>query len=152
MGFGYLAGAEYLIQGTDEALLTFDRPSPSDTVSICSYTNEMLHITAHCTNSGEEQGYVDMPLLLYKGYRAYNTDSGEALEITYNSNNQVRVLLPAFFSGNIEIKFVSPVYWRVAEAASLVMLVYLAVTLFRGRLKVIRGIPAYGRKQHERED
>lgn len=126
MNFGYISGAEYLIQGTDEALLTFDRPSLSETVSICAYTNENLHIKAHCTNSGEEQGYVDMPILLYKGYRAWCTDSGERLEITYNSNNQMRVLLPAFFSGNIEIKFVSPAYWRGAEAVSLLMLVYLA--------------------------
>ncbi len=126
LGFGYISGGEYAIEGTDDTLLTFDRPHPSDTVSVSSYVKENLHIMAHCTNRGAEQGYVDMPLLLYKGYRAYDADSGERLDITYNSNNQIRVLLPAFFTGKIEVEFVSPIYWRVAEAVSLIMLVSLA--------------------------
>ena len=152
IGFGYISGGEYVIQGTDDTLLTFDRPHTSDTVSINSYVKEDIHITAHCTNRGEEQGYVDMPLLLYKGYRAYDRDSGEPLDITYNSNNQLRLLLPARFSGDIEIKYVSPVYWRAAEAVSLIMLVYLVMYPGRKRRRTLRKKPAYERRQHERED
>ncbi|MCM1056647.1 MAG: hypothetical protein NC517_03455 [Firmicutes bacterium] len=133
IGFGYISGAEYVIQGTDDTLLTFDRPRPSDAVSISSYVKENLHITARCINSGSKQGYVDMPLLLYKGYQAYVVDSGERLDITYNQNNQLRVILPAFFSGKIEVKFVSPLYWRMAEAASLLTLAGLAVFGFKRR-------------------
>lgn len=152
MGFGYISGGEYLIQGTDETLLTFDRPHPSDAVTVSSYVKDNLHITAHCTNRGEEQGYVDMPLLLYKGYQAYDRDSGEPLDITYNSNNQLRLLLPARFSGDIEIKFVSPVYWRAAEAISLIMLIYLLLYPVKRRRRILRKNPACERRQHEGED
>lgn len=150
MNFGYLSGAEYLVQGTEETLLTFDIPHPSEGVSVCDYTNEKLHITARCTNDGQEQGYVDMPLLLYKGYRAWNTDTGERLEITHNANHQLRVLLPAYFSGNIEIKFVSPFYWRAAEIVSLMMLICLAVRPLGRRLWASGRLPLYGRRHHER--
>ncbi|MDE6641282.1 MAG: hypothetical protein K2K63_12215 [Acetatifactor sp.] len=152
IGFGYVSGGEYLIWGTDEILLTFDKPHPSDAVTVSSYVKNNLHITAHCTNRGEEQGYVDMPLLLYKGYQAYDRESGEPLDITYNSNNQLRLLLPAFFSGDIEIKFVSPVYWRAAEAISLIMLIYLLLYAVKRRGRFLRKNPAYERRQHEGED
>ncbi len=123
--FGYISGAEYVIEGTDDSLLTFENPILSDTVTMESYQNSNLHITAHCTNNSSEQGYVDMPLLLYKGYQAYDTNSGEALTLCYNSNNQMRVLLPAHFNGKVDIRFVSPFYWRMAEAVSLFFLLYL---------------------------
>lgn len=126
--FGYISGAEYVIEGTDDSLLTFENPVASDNVTIASYQNENLHITAHCTNDSGEQGYVDMPLLLYKGYQAYNTDTGEPLALCYDDNNQMRVLLPPHFSGNIGIKFVSPIYWRIAEAISLITLLALLFT------------------------
>lgn len=152
IGFGYISGGEYLIWGTDETLLTFDKPHPSDAVTVSSYVKDYLHITAHCTNRGEEQGYVDMPLLLYKGYQAYDRESGEPLDITYNSNNQLRMLLPARFSGDIEIKFVSPIYWRAAEAISLIMLICLLLYPVIKRRRILRKNPTYERRQHEGED
>lgn len=152
LGFGYLSGAEYLIWGTNDALLTFDKPHPSDTVSVANYTNEMLHITARCTNTGQEQGYVDMPLLLYKGYRAYDTDTGEELEIIYNPNNQLRVLLPASFSGNIDISFVSPLYWRMAEIASLLVLICFWAKPFAARVEALYRTKACRRRRYEKDN
>lgn len=151
MGFGYLAGAEYLIQGTDEFLLTFDRPRPSDTVSVSSYVHEMLHVTVHCTNAGSEQGYLDVPLLLYKGYHARDVDSGAELEITHNPNNQVRVLLPASFSGTVDVRFVSPFYWRLAEVVSLAAVTCLLGRPLGRRVKALCGTRARGRRHHEEE-
>lgn len=141
--FGYISGAEYVIEGTNDSLLTFENPFCSDGVTIDSYQKKNLHITAHCTNNSKEQGYVDMPLLLYKGYQAYNTDTGEALPLCYDDNNQMRVLLPGNFSSNIEIQFVSPIYWRIAEVISLLTLLAL---IFGSKLRYLRTILC--RKQH----
>ncbi|MCM1568086.1 MAG: hypothetical protein NC081_01415 [Roseburia sp.] len=128
MGFGYISGAEYLIHGTDQSLLTFEDPAFSDGILLSDYQKDYLDITLHCVNSSSQEGYIDLPLLLYKGYRAYATqNAGQKLplEITYGNNNLVRILIPAGFEGQLRVCFVSPVYWRIAEVLSLLSLILL---------------------------
>lgn len=125
MGFGYISGAEYLIHGTDQSLLTFQGPAFSEGVRLTDYRKEYLDITLQCSNAADEEGFIDLPLLLYKGYNAYSPDHKQTLEITYGANNLVRVLLPAGFEGQIRVRFISPAYWRMAELLSLAALIGL---------------------------
>lgn len=115
MGFGYISGAEYLIEGTRQEKLEFAVPVPGADVELLGYQKEYLHVKFHGVNRGNTESYVDLPLLLYKGYRAYDTVSGSELQLTYGENNVVRVLLPAQYDGEVKVKFVSPISWRIGE-------------------------------------
>jgi hypothetical protein len=127
MGFGYISGAEYLVQGTDESLLTFAGPAAGADVTIESYEKRYLHAWLSCANTGGAESYVELPILLYKGYRAYTAD-GQKLTVCDGDNHLVRVLLPAGFDGTLEVRFVSPFYWRISELVSLLAWAIVAVS------------------------
>ena len=68
-----------------------------------------------------------MPLFLYKGYQA-DSGAGERLDCVYGSNNVIRVLIPPGFHDEVSVRFVSPVYWRISEAVSI--LAWLAIIVY----------------------
>ena len=115
MGYGYISGGEYVVEGTNSAILDFDVPNSSDNVNILTYDKEYLHMWVRCTNNSGEKGYVELPLLHYTGYRAYRTSNGEELSTEKGNNNVVKVSIPDGFDDEIEVQFVSPVHWRIRE-------------------------------------
>lgn len=135
MGFGYISGGEYVIEGTDADKLSFAKPEVYGDVELLSYEKGCLQATLTCVNPSGEQGYVDVPLLLYKGYEAFCQETEEEIELTYGKNNVIRALIPAGFEGSLKIGFVSPIYWRIAEIISALTIAMLLVTGWKYRRK-----------------
>lgn len=135
MGFGYISGAEYLIEGTDIEMLAFAKAEPSVDVEIGEFTKVGLRATLECVNNSASEGYVDLPMLLYKGYQAMDAETGEALQLEAGENNVIRVLVPAGFDGILEVRFVSPVYWRISELITVATIVVLILFGWRNRRK-----------------
>lgn len=133
MGFGYISGAEYLVEGTDEAKLTFATAVAGNGVEIHSYAKGYLQAELDCTNLTSQGSYVDVPLLLYKGYCAVDTVTGQSMQVCAGENNTVRVLIPADYDGNVKVRFVSPVYWRISELISAVTIIIFAVMWWKYR-------------------
>ena len=132
---GYVSGGEYIIYGTDMSKLSYSIPLTSETVQLVQYDKGDLAADFRCSNSSfEETGYVEVPLFLYKGYRA-ETGAGERLTCVYGNNNVIRVLIPPKFNDTISVRFVSPVYWRISEACSALM--WLAILIYWTR--TVRG-------------
>ncbi len=134
MGFGYISGAEYIPYGNDYEKLTFGTVAVGAGVTVSDYEKEYLHVTMQCENTSGAESYVELPLLSYKGYHAYAVDSGEELEILAGDNKVIRVLLPGDYSGRVEVKYVSPLYWRAAELGSLLTVLFFC---FRKRIRRI---------------
>lgn len=135
MGFGYVSGSEYVIQGTDPEQLKFSAPLPGDGVEILNYEKKSLGAELDIVNQKSSDSFVELPLLLYKGYRAMDRERGTQLQIFAGDNGKLRVLFPANYSGSVQILFVSPFYWRVAEWLSLATAVLLAAAGWRYRRK-----------------
>lgn len=138
MGFGYISGAEYLIQGTDESELTFSRAKTGQGVSMDNYTKKYLSVGFDCINESEEDSFVELPLLLYKGYRAVDAASSRRMQIFAGDNQNLCVSIPSGYSGRIQVDFVSPVYWRVAEMISLAAIVFVIFQFRRYRRVLCR--------------
>lgn len=132
MGSGYIAGQEYLPYGTDAAQLLYREPIPGGDVEIKGYTQGPLTVEVSCRNPGGE-GALNLPLLYYKGYRASDSSTGARLEVYAGDNNTVHVKVPAGYEGTIRTAFVSPWYWRLAEAVSLISCIGLGVWYRRVR-------------------
>lgn len=133
MGFGYISGAEYLIEGTKLEKLTFTRPKTGKEAEILDYEKSYFRTKLRCANKGGNDSYVDLPILLYKGYRAVNTDTGEEMDLCAGENNVIRVIIPAGFEGSLEVDFVSPVYWRISELISVLTAVMLCAAFWHRR-------------------
>ena len=129
MGFGYISGAEYIVEGTDYLQLDFGVPAAGENVNILSYEKKYLNVNVSCVNDGLKESYLELPILHYTGYRAYAKSSGEELLTVKGNNNVVRVLIPAGFSDEVQVYFVSPVHWRISEAVTYAwwMLILVAI-------------------------
>lgn len=124
MGNGYVSGGEYLIQDTDESLLHYGRVQTSNGVQVTSIDKGPLKAHLTVTNETDQLGYVELPLLFYHGYVAKDSLENK-LEVVPGDNNVVRVFVPESYDGDINVCFVSPWYWRVAEVTSLIFVIYL---------------------------
>lgn len=116
--YGYVSGGEYVIYGTDTSKLTYGSPQASAEVKLTDYVKGDLGADFRCVNdSPAREGYVEVPLFLYKGYEA-RAGAGEKLACVYGDNNVIRVLIPPGFDDSVSVRFVSPIYWRLSEAVS----------------------------------
>ena len=133
MGMGYISGAEYLIEETRQELLTYRTYEPEDGVNVSSYEKDYLHITMTCRNDNTKEAGILLPLLYYKGYRAYDVTTRQELIATAGYNHFARVILPAGYEGTVEVKFASPVYWRISEAVTVLSWIIILYAVRRRR-------------------
>jgi len=120
VGTSHIMGREYLPVGADTELLRYSGPTPQG-VEIEQYRKKYLR--AEFTCSSEAGGYVELPMLCYKGYAARDAESGLKLQVEAGNNFAVRVIVPAGFEGRIEVDFEGMWYWRAAELFSLFSLI-----------------------------
>lgn len=118
VGTTAVLGAEYLPRGADIGHMTYHAPVLWGDIAMEDYKKDGLDAAAYVTAGGE--GYIDFPMLYYKGYRARDIDSGKMLSVDKGENYDVRVMIPAGFQGNIRVWYAGMWYWRAAEAASVI--------------------------------
>ncbi len=134
IGTGYISGGEYIIQGTDPDLLIYNQISASDGTEILEFTAGELRGKMRVTNQNNEAGYVEFPLLHYKGYRAWD-EKGKELSCIKGTNHVVRVEIPGGYCGIVRVGFQEPVYWRISELISLGGYIALLILTVRRRKK-----------------
>ncbi len=120
MGTGYISGGEYLPYGADPSRFLYHDPVCTGEMTVQEYEKSSLGAKAHLTNPGTEEESAAFSLLYYKGYHAYDLESGEELPCYAGENCEVTAKIPAGFDGVVQVKFVSPWYWRAGEAVTLV--------------------------------
>lgn len=131
-GVSYVAGGEYVPYVLSEdvnAMLTYRDPSVSDNVEMSAYSKDGIHVTFDAVNNSDSEGYVMLPLLNYKGYKAVNKNTKEKLNITTGSLYDVVVTIPAGYNGTVETKYVGMWYWRVADVVSLIAIVLIGMLI-----------------------
>lgn len=126
-------GGEYLPLDWNEAFrledyvsayedrLTYD----TDSVTVTEWDHRENGVILSLQNMTDEIQPLEVPLILYKGYRAV-TGQGERLQISPGTSYRILLSVPAGYSGDIRIQFHEPWYWRICEAISLLALVGIA--------------------------
>lgn len=126
-------GGEYFPLDASFSHMTYHDAVLSEGVLMEDYQKNGLDVTAQIT--AEENGYIEFPLLYYKGYRAQVLGTKEALTVMKGDNSDVRVLFPAGFQGEIRVWYEGMWYWRVAEVLSVTagvgFLAYYVLKCFR---------------------
>lgn len=90
-------------------------PVGSEGVVITGYEKEYNRILIQVENT-QPEGYVEVPLIYYKGYRAVDGE-GNRWPVSMGTNCQARIGLPTG-SVSLEVRFVEPWLWRLAEITS----------------------------------
>ena len=138
MGTGYISGAEYLPYGADATKFSHRDPLADEGLFLDSYEKKGLTIDFDCTNTGDSEALVRMPLLYYKGYVTYDVSTRETFETFADEDFFVTTVVPAGYSGHLRTCFRSPWYWRTAEAVSVLFLtgVLLEAHIMKRRKRV----------------
>lgn len=122
-----VVSGEYIPSGTNIGEMGNNELIPSENIVVTYYNKAYNKVWIHCENNSQERGEIEVPLLYYKGYAACDDTSGEKLEVGPGTNNRVKIVLQPGYKGSIELKFVEPIYWRIAEIISLVFIAGTAV-------------------------
>ncbi len=72
-------------------------------------------------------------MLYYKGYRAEDMATGESFEAFPGVNGDVTVSLPAGYCGTLHVWYAGMWYWHIAEAVSLLTVIWMACTVMKSR-------------------
>ncbi len=130
----YVAGGEYVLRGTDISLLEYSKIGSGENIEYENFFGGMLSGSMFVRNNGNEDSYVEFPLLNYRHYKAKDND-GNQLRIVNGDNNVVRVIIPPSFSGNIFVKYTPPFYWHICEIISLISVITFVALMFRKEMR-----------------
>ena len=135
IGNAAVLGAEYLPLGS-KMPFSYHEAVPSGGVTVSGFTKKNLDIrTQLVVEDGENEYYVELPLLFYKGYQAEDTETGEHFGVVPGTNHEVRVMLPAGYSGTLRTWYTGMWYWHVAEVVSLMTAGAILAGVLAGRRK-----------------
>jgi len=119
-GFDVGSGMEYLLIDTDTEELNTNAIETSDGVKTKELVRQKQEQQILCKNEEKEEGYVDVPILYYEHYQAYDQETGKVLELDTGDNNRIRVVLPREYLGTVVITYQEPQHWKILETISLV--------------------------------
>ena len=118
----------YLPDGAEPQGLGYTAAEPSG-VQVSAVRREGRTTFVECAVTGEE-GFLDLPLLYYPGYR---TDTGTLYR---SQTGLVGLAVPAGFEGTVTVTWQEPLRWLAADLVSLVSIAALTGTaLYRRRKK-----------------
>jgi hypothetical protein len=117
------SGGEYVPLRAENYRNTEILISNTAAVSAAIASRDGVALQVNVTNASNKEQYMDLPVFYYPGYTA--TANGEMLHVLEGAEARLRVVLPAGYQGEIDITFVEPIYWRVAELVSLLFAIGL---------------------------
>lgn len=119
-------GFEYMPTDTEVTKLNKTLSCSNNKILIKAFSQKYNEITVDVENTDSENGFIDVPLIYYKGYKAVDTSLGKEFETGYGKNNVMRVIIPANYLGTINLYFEEQWYWRMAEFISVFTLLIIA--------------------------
>ncbi len=122
-GFDVGSGMEYILRNTDTEKLNSKKIIKSDAVT----TGELRIIKGErfleCHNTDKKEHHVDIPVLHYDNYLAFDRANGEKITLKTGKNNSIRLVIPGRYQGTVVIKYQEPFLWRLTEIISILTLV-----------------------------
>lgn len=131
-----VSSGEYILNGTIEGNLRW-RKTNADTnyVTVDDYTYEGGVTTFDCSNTADTEMALELALLNYDNYHAYDLADGTELGIMNGSDNRVSIAVPAHFDSSIKVVYEFPLVWKLSYLISAASVIALAVVAFLGRRK-----------------
>lgn len=112
-----------------------DEPIPQDGLDVVEFSRQGSRVTLSVRSQSKETKFVDLPLLFYRYVSIISaTPANPSCSLSVGNNGVVRLMVPGEYEGVLEVGFVAPAYWRVAEMTSLLTLCALVVFSVRNRI------------------
>lgn len=117
----YVSGGEYLPADIelDEEEAFHPLEPRGNGVEIESFQKQYNKIRVTCKNTESEETVLEVPILLYKGYKAWDAETKEEFQMLRTDLGMTGIMLPADYEGTIRMEFLAPLWWNVSEIVSL---------------------------------
>lgn len=122
IGSDKIGGAEYIRLGTD--FKNRNKKINIKNVNVSNIKRIENEFKIHISSS--EEGFIELPLYNYKGYKAI-ASNGQELEIIDGINNLVKIIIPKDFNSDVVVKFKEPKSWRISELVSFVTTLFIII-------------------------
>ncbi len=133
LGDAIVFSGEYLLKDTNDKYKYHDA-IPSEGVTVESFEKDYLDTYTYViTGDEDKEYYIELPLILYKGYNAVDINTGESFELCKGDNGHIRVMLPTGYEGAVRVWYSPMWYWHIAEAVSVCF--WIAVIVWWGVTK-----------------
>lgn len=128
-------GGEYLPTGTDvDELYKREIMLDNSNVNIQQYTYVNGITTFYCRNNSDEITHVEIPLLNYDHYYAWDVSSGTDMEIVNGINNRVGIVIPEQYEGMVKVEYRIPWYWTISYIISCLTLIGIVIGVLYERI------------------
>lgn len=129
-----LYGGQYLPEGTDWSQYVHNKVMASETVELVDYQKDGLQVEFTCINHADD-GYIELPLTYYTGYKAIDAVTKEELKVAKGNNNVVSVQIPENYMGNVKVFFSAPMAWNISYVISFITAIGIVVVMIVNRKK-----------------
>ncbi len=130
----YVSGGEYLPADIifEEEAFHIQKPVGFG-VKVTGYEKHYNKVIAVCENKGNEDGVLQVPLLLYRGYQAYDSLTKETFPMLRTESGMTGIILPPGYQGTVRMEFQEPFFWRLAEIVSILGMVCMVIKRWKKR-------------------
>ncbi len=142
MGSTQIGSGEYLLEGTLLKDYHYHEPLAEEGLYYSGYRKNGTNITLVLQNDAQQTKYIELPLTGYKGYKVMQEEAEKKVEITEErgQHGDLRLAVPAGFSGEIEVSYTGPIWFKIAEYISLIsVLLLLANWMIKKRKRCKNG-------------
>ncbi len=120
----YMVG-EYIPSGTDiSKIRNHNVINYNDDIRVSMEEQKKNTFWFYVENFSDQNLNVDAPIIAYKGYKAFD-DQGNELEVSVSKEHLLEISIPGGYAGQINVKFLEPIYWRIAEIISVFSVIIL---------------------------
>lgn len=128
-------GGEYLLSEADDRIMA-EILEPEMYNGILSYYEKKGTTVTFYVEGAEEECYILLPMLNYRGYYVKSENNLVTNQnLSSGEHDEIRIDLPAGFSGLVKVYFREPWYWRLSEIVSAVCFILLIALNSRDRIK-----------------
>lgn len=107
------AGGEYLPAGVDVDVDNIQIVDEQRIVEHAERAQNRFRMVIN--NQNGMDGTIELPLLFYKGYTAYDVSTKAHFTADMGMNGRIRVKVPAGYQGTVQVEFKDAWYWNAAE-------------------------------------
>lgn len=123
---------EYVPSGMHFDKNTTYEPSSSGNVTFTDYVKKYTNISFNATETQNLDGVVLVPLNAYKGYVAADKD-GNKLELYSDEDGRFGIIIPAGYSGAVNLSYRGLWYWRISDIISLISVIIFLIYVIKKR-------------------
>lgn len=124
----YVSGGEYLPADIifEEEAFHIQEPVGFG-VKVTGYEKHYNKVISVCENKSNEDGVLQVPLLLYRGYQAYDSLTNVTFPMLRTESGMTGIILPPGYQGTVRMEFQEPFFWRLAEIMSILGMVCMVI-------------------------